>query len=83
MGSENDKSDCDDMPPLKDYTKDELTLPIEESLVIKHFRFKSRKITMINKGRIFSIHVIVTYYWIPQKYTKRLEKRKTKKIRKN
>jgi hypothetical protein len=60
------KSDCDDMSPLKDCTKNELALPIKESLVIKHFRFKLRKITMINKGKIFSIHVVVTYSWATQ-----------------
>jgi len=35
MQSKNDKSNCEDTPPLKNCTKDELTLPTEESLVIR------------------------------------------------
>jgi len=34
--SESDKSHCEDMQSLEDCSKDELTLPIEESLVIRH-----------------------------------------------
>jgi hypothetical protein len=33
--SESDKSDCEDMSPLKDNDGDELALPVEESLVIR------------------------------------------------
>jgi hypothetical protein len=32
MQSKNDKSNCEDIPPLKNCTKDELTLP-----VVTHF----------------------------------------------
>ena len=32
---ESDKSDCEDMPPLKECAEDEVALPIEESLVIR------------------------------------------------
>ena len=35
MESESDRSDCEDMPPLKDNDGDELALPVEESLVIR------------------------------------------------
>ena len=31
----SDKSDCEDMPPLKECAEDEVALPIEESLVIR------------------------------------------------
>jgi hypothetical protein len=34
--SESEKSNCEDMSPLKDCNKEELILPIEESLVIRH-----------------------------------------------
>jgi hypothetical protein len=33
--SKSDKLNCEDMPPLRDCTKDELALPGEESLVIR------------------------------------------------
>jgi hypothetical protein len=33
--SESDKLDCKDMPPLENCTEDELTLLIEESMVIR------------------------------------------------
>ena len=33
--SESDKSDCKDMPSLEDCTEEELTLPVEESMVIR------------------------------------------------
>jgi hypothetical protein len=35
MESESDRSDCEGMPPLDDSDGDELTLPVEESLVIR------------------------------------------------
>ena len=35
MESKSDKSNCEYMPPLKNCTKDELTLPIKKSLVIR------------------------------------------------
>jgi hypothetical protein len=34
--SKSDKSTCEDMPPWEDYNKDELVLPVEDSLVIRH-----------------------------------------------
>jgi len=36
MKFKSDKSNCEDMPPLKNCIEDELTLPIKESLVIRH-----------------------------------------------
>ena len=34
--SKNEKSDCEDMSPLEDYTEDELALLVDESLVIRY-----------------------------------------------
>jgi hypothetical protein len=34
--SESDKLDCKDLPLFEDCTEDELTLPVEESMVIRH-----------------------------------------------
>ena len=51
---ENDRG----MPPLKDSDRDELVLSVEESLIIMCVYYvRSRKMKLINKGKISSLHV--------------------------